>query len=155
MIEIVEADAASAPARQLLEEYLDLRAATFPGPRAYLRNPADPAQFVRPGGAFLLATEGGQPVGCGGVRLLDPARAEIKHLYVRAAAQRHGIGRLLLEHLESTARELGAREVVLDTNSSLAAAAAVYRRRGYEPIPAYNTNPNADVWLGKSLEGAP
>lgn len=152
MVEIVEADAASAPAQRLLGEYLDLRARTFPVPGAYRRNPADPRQFVRPDGAFVMALVDGREIGCGGVRLLDGDRAEIKHLFVRADAQGGGVGRSILERLHDIAAELGAQRVVLDTHSSLARAAALYRSLGYAPIPAYNDNPNADRWLAAPLD---
>lgn len=155
MIEIVEADATSDLVSRLLDEYLDLRETSFPVPGAYRRNPADPRQFVRPHGAFLLALAGGAAVGCGGVRLLDADRAEIKHLFVRPSAQGGGVGRIILGRLHEVAAELGARRVVLDTHSSLARAAALYRSLGYAPIPAYNDNSNADTWLAAPLDARP
>lgn len=155
MIGIVEADAASELVRHLLDEYLDLREATFPVPGAYQRNPADPRQFVRPHGAFLLALADGTALGCSGVRLLDADRAEIKHLYVRPGAQGGGVGRIILGRLHEIAAELGARRVVLDTHSSLTRAAALYRSFGYAPIPAYNDNSNADTWLAAPLDARP
>ncbi len=153
MTELIETAATDPDAVALLTEYLDYRQATFPAPGVYLRSPADPAQFVRPRGAFVLARVDGVPIGCGGVRLLDENRAEVKHLWVRPVAQGQGAGRRLLAHLESIARDLGAREAVLDTNASLTAAAALYRAAGYEPVAAYNDNPNANRWLGKPLLG--
>lgn len=151
MTEFVETPATDPEAAALLTEYLDFRESTFPPPGVYRRSPADPAQFVRPRGAFVVVREGDVAIGCGGVRLLDSDRAEVKHLWLRPAAQGRGVGRALLVHLEGVARDLGAGTVVLDTNASLAAAAALYRSAGYAPVPAYNDNPNANVWLGKSL----
>ena len=151
MTEFVETPATDPDAAALLTEYLDYRQATFPPPGVYLRSPADPAQFVRPRGAFVVARNDGATIGCGGVRLLEGDRAEIKHLWVRPLTQGQGVGRLLLAHLERIARDLGAQEAVLDTNTSLTAAAALYRAAGYEPVAAYNENPNANVWLGKLL----
>lgn len=151
MTEFVETRATDPDAVALLTEYLDFREATFPSPGVYRRSPADPAQFARPRGAFVVARDNGIAIGCGGVRLLDAERAEVKHLWLRPAVQGRGVGRLLLAHLEGIARDLGANTVVLDTNASLAAAAALYRSAGYAPVPAYNDNPNANVWLGKPL----
>jgi hypothetical protein len=44
---------------------------------------------------------------------------------------------------------------VLDTNASLEAAQGLYRTTGYDDIPAYNDNPNADVYLRKFLGDNP
>ena len=62
-----------------------------------------------------------------------------------------GLGRMLLAALEQRALDLGASEVVLDTNSVLREATALYRSAGYEEIPAYNDNPYASLWMRKHL----
>jgi ribosomal protein S18 acetylase RimI-like enzyme len=62
-----------------------------------------------------------------------------------------GWGSLLLAELEARARQFGATEMVLDTNSSLEAAGALYQRSGYEDVPPYNDNPNATNWYRKKL----
>ena len=136
-------------ARVLLDQYFQARAQGFPGgPEAYRR--ADPVdgEFTPPAGVFLLVEGenlGGEPadVGCGGVRRIADgphgARFEVKHLWV------------LMDELTRRARELGAAELVLDTNESLAEAGALYRALGFTPIEPYNDNPNATTWLGRLL----
>jgi GNAT superfamily N-acetyltransferase len=73
----------------------------------------------------------------------------VKHLWLTPAARGRGAGRRLLEELERRALELGAQELVLDTNASLEAAGGLYRSAGFIPIEAYNANPNATHWYGK------
>ena len=90
----------------------------------------------------------GAYVGCGGIRRLEnaenePVRFEVKHLWMQPSARGRGWGRMLLAELEQRAAHLGAAEVVLDTNVSLATAGALYQSTGYEAIPSYNDNPNA------------
>ena len=113
----------------------------------------DPAQFVPPAGIFMVVDDDFGPVGCGGVRMLDSRRAEIKHLYLRDRARGKGWGRELLAELEARAVGLGAREIVLDTNASLEAAQGLYRSTGYEDVEPYNDNPNATNWFAKRLFG--
>lgn len=137
-------------AAKLLAEYFDLRAQGMPGYRVVL---PDPAAFTAGGGVFLVAWLDGAQIGCGGIRMLDPLRAEVKHLYLRPAARGSGHGRALLEELERRARLFGATEVVLDTNARLAAAQRLYRSAGYAKIEPYNDNPNATHWFGKALSG--
>ncbi len=149
------------PARFLLDQYFTARAHGFPaGPDAYRRAVPDDAEFTPPAGVFLLV-EGenlsGEPadVGCGGVRRIadGPAgpRFEVKHLWVQPHTRRLGYGRALMDELSARARELGAVELVLDTNESLEAAGALYRSLGFSPIEPYNDNPNATTWLGRTL----
>jgi ribosomal protein S18 acetylase RimI-like enzyme len=53
------------------------------------------------------------------------------------------------------AAQLGYAEVVLDTLPSMTAAQAIYRKLGFEPIPAYWNNLVPDIpYFGKQLEGA-
>ncbi len=151
-------------ARSLLDQYFSAREHGFPPDQGrYRRVSPDPAQFTPPRGVFLLV-EGenlsGEPadVGCGGIRRIDDGlhgpRFELKHLWVQPHARRLGLGRALVVELERRARELGAAELVLDTNDSLAAAGALYRSLGLAPIEPFNDNPNATAWLGKRLQPA-
>ncbi len=139
-------------AHELLAEYFAMRAAGFdPAAGSYRTVFPDPDRFTGDAGVFLVVEDDGVPVGCGGIRMLEPHRAEVKHLYLRDAVRGRGWGRLLLAELERRARELGATESVLDTNVSLAAAGSLYRSSGYVEIPPYNDNPNATTWFRKKL----
>ncbi len=134
-------------AHTLLTEYFSSRELGFTGGR-YLTVFPDPALFTPPDGVFLVA---GDEVGCGGIRRLGPVRFEVKHLWLQPQTRGQGLGRALLEELERRAREFGATELVLDTNSSLEAAAGLYRSSGYVGIEPYNDNPNATNWYFKAI----
>lgn len=152
-------------AHALLEAYFAERAQGFPTAQGVYQPkfPTD-EEFTSPRGVFLLVLDdtGSEhtahtPVGCGGIRRIhnDPdsndVRYEVKHLWLEASARGQGLGRLLLAELEEYATELGAQQLVLDTNSSLAAAGGLYRSSGYAEIDAYNDNPNANNWFGKRV----
>lgn len=149
-IQRVEPD--SDVAALLLDRYyqdLDLR---FPGGFDIDRTVAAPTSELRlPHGAFLAAFLGMHPVGCGGVRRLDDATAEIKRMWIDPAIRGRGLGRRLLASLEMAARELGCRAVRLDTSAHLTEALRLYRTSGYHDISAYNDNPYAAHWLEKKL----
>ena len=149
-VEIAPEDPASAIAQSLLEAYFTDRAITFIG-GTYTPKPADPATLRAPEGAFLVAWSGEEPAGCGALRRLSPTRFEIKHLYVAPAGRGQGTGAALLAALERRAVELGATEVVLDTNEALEPATRLYATRGYASIEPYNDNPNATTWFRKGL----
>lgn len=139
-------------AHALLAEYFAMRAAGFdPAAGAYRTVFPDPARFLPPAGVFLVVEADGAAVGCGGIRMLDAARAEVKHLYLRDAVRGRGWGGRLLAELEQRGLQLGATEAVLDTNADLEAAGRLYRSHGYAEIPPYNDNPNATLWFRKEL----
>jgi GNAT superfamily N-acetyltransferase len=137
-------------AQELLGEYFAMRVHGFEG-GDYTVNLPDPTRFTPPAGLFMLVEDELGPVGCGGVRMLDADRAEVKHLYLRDRARGRGWGRELLAELEARAVGLGARVVVLDTNATLEAAQGLYRSSGYAEVPPYNDNPNATHWFAKDL----
>jgi GNAT superfamily N-acetyltransferase len=113
---------------------------------------AAPEDMDPPGGRFLVAYDGDEPVASGGIRTWEAGVCEIKRMYVTAPARRLGHGRVLLEALEKAARAAGFRRVVLDTLGSHVEANTLYDGSGYERISAYNENPYASAWFAKDLE---
>jgi len=143
-----EALVTESDAHELLEEYFESRRGSTAG---YQTTFPDPAQFVSPAGVFLVVENETASTGCGGIRRLSDSRYEVKHLWVRPKARGLGLGRRLLVELERRAADLGATEIVLDTNETQAEASSLYRSAGYESIEPYNENPNANLWLRKTL----
>jgi ribosomal protein S18 acetylase RimI-like enzyme len=160
-VQFVESPVTDPTAHALLTEYFEYRASTFPAGRAYQPTFPAPPDFTPPRGVFLLLLDhDGTAIGCGGVRLLGVAQDgvtifEVKHLWLKPHARGRGLGRRLLDELERRAAAFGARDLVLDTNRSLAAANALYRSAGYFEIDAYNDNPNATNWYAKVLPPRP
>jgi GNAT superfamily N-acetyltransferase len=113
----------------------------------------DPDEVAPGRGAFLVARDGGVPVGCGAVRLLGDGDAELKRMYVVPSARGRGVGRAVLVALELEARRLGARRLVLETGVRQHAALALYRGSGFdeiEPFGEYVGSP-LSVCLAKPL----
>jgi GNAT superfamily N-acetyltransferase len=106
-----------------------------------------------PGGAFLLLSDDGEAVACGGLRTLDAddGLGEIKRMYVVPAARRRGHARRLLAALEDAAREAGLRRLRLDTNAQQPEALELYAATGYAEIADYNGSPTATHWFEKRL----
>ncbi len=110
-----------------------------------------PADLIPPYGAMLLVRRGEEPIGIGGIRHLDTDTPEIKSMYVSPAVRGTGLGPKLLGALETIAAEHGCPAIRLDTSDHLTAAIALYRRAGYVEVPAYNSNPAADLWFERRL----
>jgi GNAT superfamily N-acetyltransferase len=111
-------------------------------------------QLRPPHGAWLVGWRGDEAVACGGVRLLSPAVAEVKRMYVDPSARGVGLARRLVARLEAEAVALGATVARLDTGRDMAAAVALYRSSGYRDVADYNGNPDAGWWFEKDLRAA-
>ncbi|MFC6646077.1 GNAT family N-acetyltransferase [Granulicella cerasi] len=103
--------------------------------------------------AVWLARVDGAAVGCVVLRPLPALgnACECKRLYVRGAARGMRVATLLMDALETFARAAGYSAVYLDSKDDLKPAIALYESRGYEPCERYNDNPQATVFLRKSL----
>ncbi|GAA0517833.1 putative transcriptional regulator, MarR family protein [Paractinoplanes deccanensis] len=115
----------------------------------------DRAALLPPGtlgdGTFLVAREEGEPVGCGLWQRSAPGLAEIRHLWVSAAARGLGLGRRLLTGLEADAATRGVTTLRLGTHAVLTEAIALYRSAGYREIAPYDDSPYNQVAFEKSL----
>jgi GNAT superfamily N-acetyltransferase len=151
--ELHEAPFSSAAVARLIAEWNEELVATVPGFSPDGGSLVTDDDFVRPRGAFLVATAGPQALGCGGVRRLSETVGEVKRLFVRRPARGSGVGRTLLAGIEAVAGELGVVELRLDTMGREAAALALFRSTGWEEIPDYNGNERARHWFAKRLIG--
>lgn len=86
---------------------------------------------------FVVAYEGGAPVGCGGLREIDGGHGEIKRMYVAPAARGTGVSTAILRRLEDEARALGWDRLVLETGEQQPDAMRFYEREGFSRIPLY------------------
>jgi len=141
-------------ARGLLDAYVAEIAVSLPGGFDATRSGSlDAAEMTPPAGDFLMLfdDDSGEAIGCGGLRPLGDGRLEIKRMFVTPRFRGVGYGRALLHALELRSRELGAREVVLDTHTVLRSAIAMYERAGYLECEPYNENPYASKWFMKTI----
>ena len=140
----------SADARRCLKEYFRELAARFEAGFDPAKSiPASAAELTPPAGVFVLARLGGEPIGCGGLKVKDRSIGEIKRMWVRADARGLGVGRRILERLEAFAREFGVRTLRLETNRTLKEAQALYGKCGYREVEPFNDEPYAHRWFEK------
>lgn len=106
-------------------------------------SPVDPRDFEDPLGRFFVGYLDGEPVATGAWRR-SPVRAlgadvtaEVKRMYVVPAAQRRGLARRMLAHLEATAAAEGIEALVLETGMKQPEAIELYLSSGYEPVPGF------------------
>lgn len=101
------------------------------------------AELLPPTGRLLLATsETGEILGCGVLRMIREDAAELKRMYVRPAAQGHGIGRQLFERRITEARKMGCKFLYADTVKDNRAMLSMYEKYGFTYVPRYAENAN-------------
>ena len=111
-----------------------------------------PDKYGPPDGVLHLILADGKPAGCIGLRKLDETRCEMKRLYVRPEYRRHQLGDQLVQRILQDARNLGYKEMLLDTLPQLDSAIRLYQRHGFDFIPCYNDSPvESTVYMGKTL----
>lgn len=95
------------------------------------------ANYIDRGGDFVVLHDAnGLLVGTCGLYPVDlpadqPRTVELRKMYLSPTLRGHGQGRRLLEWALNRARELGFRQMTLETATALRDAIALYERNGF------------------------
>lgn len=150
--QITPTDPEHPDARYCLAEYVaELNRRSERGFDASVGATALPHEVRPPAGEFFVAYLHGEAVGCGAVKHHADAPAEIKRMWIAPSARGLGLGRRLLDRLETCALAGGARIAHIETSAVLPEALSLYRSAGWVEVPAFNDEPFADHWLEKAL----
>lgn len=108
--------------------------------RAQLEDPQ--THILDKGGAILIAELEGEAVGTVGlVPGHGPGVLELIKMSARSDIQGRGIGRALMEAAITKSRDMGATKIWLETNTSLDAALALYRKSGFRELTGDELTP--------------
>jgi len=104
---------------------------------------------------FWSVTDGATVVGCGALKRLDAAHAEVKSMRTLPTRKRSGIASLILGHIIAEAGRMGFSRLSLETGSAefFAPARRLYEKFGFtycEPFADYRPDP-LSVFLTKAL----
>ena len=101
--------------------------------------------YLTRGGVFeILEGAGGKLLGTCGLYPLDSETIELRKMYFAKELRGRGYGKKLLEKMIETARELGFRQIHLETNSALKEAIALYKKYGFAPVEGEKLTPRCD-----------
>lgn len=108
----------------------------------------DAEGLLDPAVTLFSARRGGEVLGIGALRELDPSHGEIKSMHTAEAARGQGVGRAIVEHLVAVATERAYHRVSLETGATpeFAPARALYASAGFEncePFGDYPDNPTS------------
>jgi ribosomal protein S18 acetylase RimI-like enzyme len=112
------------------------------------------AEYLNNGGDFLVGTENGEIVVMGAIRKYTETSGELRRLRVRQDRQRRGYAETMMRKLEERGKELGYKELTLDTLVSNKVAQQLFKKLGFAEMGRDKRGPfSLSVW-GKKIEGA-
>jgi putative acetyltransferase len=117
----------------------------------------DVGSLCAPGVHFLVARWDGRIAGCAALVRGEAGAGEIKRMFVDPAVRGKGVGRGLLERIETIARREAIHLLQLETGGKQPEALELYRRFGYlecGPFGSYKPDPHS-LFMEKRLQGAP
>ena len=113
--------------------------------------------FRKEGSAYFVAEKGGEIVGGGGIYPTEGLPAdtcELVKMYLLPQGRGMGLGRTLIEKCLEKARELGYRNIYLETMPELKQALNIYARFGFEYLPGPLGNSGhtgCSLWMHRRL----
>jgi len=90
--------------------------------------------IIDKGGDILMAVRGEEAVGTVALQRMDGETLELAKMTVSATLRGSGLGRQLMDAAIARAREMGARRVYLESNTSLAPAIGLYYAVGFKRL---------------------
>ena len=100
----------------------------------------------------IVVYRDGRPIGGGAIRHYEKDTVELKRVFVLPEEQGKGIGTLLVTELIEWARELGYKNMILETGVLLAESCHVYKKLGFAKIPNYGAYADMPESLCMGLE---
>ena len=152
IMELVTEEPSLSRVREIFREYqmtlgIDLCFQNFEEELAGL-----PGKYSPPGGRLYLAYVDGQLSGCIALRPFEENQCEMKRLYIRPQFRGQKLGKQLAEKVIEDARQIGYRQMFLDTLPSMISAQGLYRALGFCDIEPYCYNPVEGVlYMGLNL----
>ena len=112
-------------------------------------------ELRKPDITFWSVWNGGELMGCGALKELDPQHGEIKSMRTASNHRRKGVAARMVEHILEKARRRNYRRVSLETGSmdAFIPARTLYAKFGFEecgPFADYVEDPNS-VFMTKEL----
>lgn len=122
-----------------------------------LSNPEE--AILKPGGAILMALFEGQPAGTVGLKKINDEVYEFTKMAVGRNFRRKGIGEALSYASFVKADELGAKDILLYSNTLNAAAIRLYEKLGFQHLPVEQgvykrANVKMSIPIEKALKAA-
>ena len=137
--------------KTLNEEWLQKYFAIEETDRVQLSNPGK--EIIGIGGKIFFAKYNDQIIGTVSLMKIDEETYELAKMAVTEKYQGKGIGKLLIEHSIKTAKESGAKKLILYSSTRLLPAIHLYKKYGFKEVLLTSSNyKRSDIKMEKNLE---
>ena len=110
------------------------------------------ANYQQRGGLFeVIEDRQSNLLGSFGLYPINKITCELRKMYFVPAVRGFGLGKYVLERAIASARELGFKQIVLETSSKLIAANRLYAQFGFEPATSDHLASRADQFYKLDL----
>lgn len=92
---------------------------------------SNPEDCIKNGGEIFFVTDGDTAIGTCAMYKISESRYELAKMAVRPAFQGQGLSNLLMQTCETWARQKGASEILIISNTSLTPAITLYKKHGF------------------------
>lgn len=99
---------------------------------------------INPLKQVVVAYENNLPIGCGAIKEKWSDTMEVKRMFVLPSKRGRGVAFLILQELETWAKELNYTNCVLETSDQMKDAMGLYLKSGYKIIPNYEPYENSE-----------
>lgn len=101
--------------------------------------------IINKGGSILMAIVNGEIVGTVALKFVEPGVYEFTKMAVDEKYRGLKIGKALALAAIEKARAMGARKIILYSNTILANAIALYRKLGFKEVPVDSVYERSDI----------
>lgn len=110
-------------------------------------------EIINKGGKIFFAMNNNEVVGTVSLMKVDDETYELSKMAVIEKYQSMGIGKLLLEHSNKTAKELGMKKLILYSSTKLPPAIHLYRKYGFKEVKLTDSiYKRSDIKMEKFLD---
>lgn len=109
--------------------------------------------MATPDTTLWVARRNDAAVGCGALCRHADGTGEVKRMYVRSDQRGAGVAALILQRIETRARQEGLGRLALETGHLYQAAHRLYERAGFQRTDAFGTYPDNpySIFYAKAL----
>ncbi len=109
--------------------------------------------YISTGGIFKVLTDNTKIIGSYGLYKIDNTTCELRKMYLNSLYRGRKLGKLMMDDAFETAKAIGFKKMVLETNSVLKEAISLYKKFGFTEFKTDHISCRCDIAMEKRLSG--